>query len=130
MINADRFAVLALIAAQFSSLSLAAPAEEMPALEKRVLPVVMGLAKSFGALAGSTLTSTGATAITGSGGVGNAGVWPGAAIIGFPPGTVSGVLAGGTVLAQNGEAACTLAYNKYVHSVDIVLLKQLLTQEP
>ncbi|KAF2874293.1 hypothetical protein BDV95DRAFT_487837 [Massariosphaeria phaeospora] len=80
-------------------------------MEKRALPVLLGLAKSFGALSGTTLTSTGATAITGVGGVGNGGVWPGTAVSGFPPGTASGVLAPGTVLAQDGEAGCLTAYN-------------------
>ena len=112
-VSMDRLAVLALC---FTSLSLAAPAAEQPALEKRALPVVLGLAKSFGALGATTLTSTGATVITGNNGVGNGGTWPGTAITGFPPGTVSGVLAPGTTLAQNGEAACLLAYNKYVFS--------------
>jgi hypothetical protein len=105
MFSANRLAVLALITAQFSSLSLAAPT-----VEKRALPVVLGAAKSFAALAATTLTSSGATVLTGNGGV-----WPGTAIVGFPPGTASGVLAAGTVLAENGEAACLVAYNKYVH---------------
>jgi hypothetical protein len=105
MFNASRLAVLALVTAQFSPLSLAAPT-----VEKRALPVVLGAAKSFAALAATTLTSSGATALTGNGGV-----WPGTAIVGFPPGTASGVLAPGTVLAENGQAACLVAYNKYVH---------------
>jgi hypothetical protein len=109
MISAGRLAIFALIAAQFSALSLAIPTGEQPALEKRVLPVVMGAAKSFAALAATTLTSTGATALTGNGGV-----WPGTAITGFPPGTCSGTLAAGTVLAQNGQSGCLTAYNKYV----------------
>jgi len=128
MFSADRVIVLAIITTQFSAISLAAPTVE-PALEKRVLPVVMGLAKSFGALAASTLTNTGATAITGSGGVGNGGVYPGTAIIGFPPGTVSGVLAPGTVLAQNGQAACLVAYNKYVHSLSATCC-HIYTEQP
>ena len=111
ILSVDRIATLAFLAAYFSSLSLAAPTAaptaENNAIEKRALPVLMGLAKSFGALAATTLTSTGATAITGNGGV-----WPGTAISGFPPGTASGVLAPGTVLAQNGQAACLQAYNK------------------
>lgn len=114
ILGVDRIATLAFLATYFSALSLAAPAVENLAIEKRALPVLMGLAKSFGALGATTLTSTGATAITGTGGVGNGGTWPGTAIIGFPPGTASGVLAPGTVLAQNGEAACLTAYNKYV----------------
>ena len=114
ILSVDRLASLALLTTYFSSLSLAAPVVEKLAVEKRALPVLMGLAKSFGALGASTLTSTGATAITGTGGVGNGGTWPGTSITGFPPGTASGVLAPGTVLAQNGEAACLTAYNKYV----------------
>jgi hypothetical protein len=105
MFSASRVAVLALVTAQFSPLSLAAPT-----LEKRGLPVVLGAAKSFAALAATTLTNSGATVLTGNGGV-----WPGTAIVGFPPGIVTGVLAPGTVLAENGEAACLIAYNKYVH---------------
>jgi hypothetical protein len=119
IISADRFAILALFVTCFCSLSVAAPTVEKLAIEKRALPVLMGLAKSFGALGGAGLTSTGATAITGTGGVGNGGVWPGTAITGFPPGTASGVLAPGTVLAQNGQAACLTAYNKYVSSFTI-----------
>jgi len=115
ILSTERLAVITLIITQFSCLSLAAPVTETPVLEKRALPVLMGLAKSFGALASSTFTSTGATAITGTGGVGNGGVAPGTAITGFPPGTVSGVLASNTTLSQNGQAACHSAYTKYVN---------------
>jgi len=119
MFSADRLAALALITTQFSALSLAAPTVEQPALEKRLLPVVMGVANTFGALAATTLTNGGPTAITAVGGLGlgNGGVYPGTAITGFPPGTVSGALYPGTVPAKNAQAACLLAYNKYVHSL-------------
>jgi hypothetical protein len=110
MFSASRLAVLALVTAQFSPLSLAAPT-----VEKRVLPVVLGAANTFAALAATTLTSSGATVLTGNGGV-----WPGTAIVGFPPGRATGVLAAGTVLAENGQAACLVAYNKYVHSLSIM----------
>ncbi|EPE30966.1 hypothetical protein GLAREA_03933 [Glarea lozoyensis ATCC 20868] len=80
-------------------------------LEKCSVPLQMGLAKSFAALSATTLTSTGATALTGVSGVGDGGVWPGTAIVGFPPGTASGQLEAGTVTAQDGEAACLTAYN-------------------
>jgi hypothetical protein len=119
ILSVDKLVILAFFATYFSSLSLAAPTVEKLALERRALPVLMGLAKSFGALGATTLTSTGATAITGINGVGNGGVWPGTAITGFPPGTVSGVLAPGTTLAQNGEAGCLTAYNKYVSSFNV-----------
>ncbi|HEV7145408.1 MAG TPA: ice-binding family protein, partial [Pedococcus sp.] len=46
-------------------------------------PVGMGTAGSFAVLAGSTITNTGASRISGS-----AGVSPGTAVTGFPPGLV------------------------------------------
>jgi hypothetical protein len=116
ILSVDMLAILALFATCFGSPSLAAPIEEKLAMEKRALPVLMGVAKSFGGLAATTLTSSGNTAITGLGGFGNGGVYPGTSITGFPPGTVSGVLATGTTLAQNGQAACLVAYNKYSSS--------------
>jgi hypothetical protein len=116
IISVHKLAFMALFAVCFGSLSLAEPTVEKLAIEKRALPVLMGLAKSFGALSATALTSIGATAITGAGGVGNGGVWPGTSITGFPPGIASGVLAPGTVFAQNGEAGCLTAYNKYVSS--------------
>jgi hypothetical protein len=116
ILSVDRLVILALFATCFSSRSLAAPTAEKLTMEKRAVPVLMGLAKSFGALSATTLTSTGATSITGVDGVGNGGTWPGTAIAGFPPGAASGVLAPGTDLAQNGEASCLTAYNEYVSS--------------
>jgi uncharacterized membrane protein len=104
ILSVDMLALVAL----FATSSLAAPLDE-----KRAVPVSMGAAKSFGGLAGTTLTSTGNTAITGLSGVGDGGAYPGTSITGFPPGTASGELGGGTVLAQNGQDACLVAYNKY-----------------
>jgi len=112
MFTTSRLAILALI----TSLSLAAPNIESPALQKRILPVVMGVAKTYGALGGSGLTCTGNGAITCASGVGNIGTYPGTSITGFPPCTRSGTTQAGTVLAQNAEAACSAAYTKYVHS--------------
>ena len=47
----------------------------------------LGTAAPFAVLAGSTVTSTGATVITG-----NLGLSPGTSVTGFPPGTVSGTI--------------------------------------
>jgi len=71
------------------------------------LPVNLGSAGTFTALAGSTVTNTGPTIING-----DVGVSPGAAITGFPPGTV----VGGAIHAADGPAATaqldlTAAYN-------------------
>jgi hypothetical protein len=56
MISSSKFAILALFATQFTTISLGAPV-----LEQRTTPVVMGVADTFGAIAATTLTSTGAT---------------------------------------------------------------------
>jgi uncharacterized repeat protein (TIGR01451 family) len=71
------------------------------------LPVNLGSAGSFTALAGSTVTNTGPTIVNG-----DVGVSPGSAVTGFPPGTVIG----GAIHAADGPAALaqvdlTAAYN-------------------
>ena len=48
-----------------------------------VSSVDLGTAGCFGVLAGSNVTNTGSSVITG-----NVGVWPGTAVVGFPPGIV------------------------------------------
>jgi len=70
------------------------------------LPVNLGSAASFGVLAGSTVTSTGATVVNG-----NLGISPGSALTGFPPGIVSGgsIHLADAVAAQ-AESDLTAAY--------------------
>jgi len=64
-------------------------------------------AASFAVLAGSTVTNTGDTNVTG-----NIGVWPGLAITGFPPGVVvSGTIHLGGAVAQQAQNDLTTAYN-------------------
>jgi hypothetical protein len=58
-------------------------------------PVSLGTAANFAVLAGSTVTNTGATVITG-----DLGLSPGTAVTGFPPGQVNG-----TVHAADGVAS-------------------------
>jgi type VI secretion system secreted protein VgrG len=72
-----------------------------------VAPVGLGTAGSFAVLAGSTVTNTGPSQISG-----NLGVSPGSAVTGFPPGIVTG----GTIHIADGVAAgaqsdLTIAYN-------------------
>jgi hypothetical protein len=57
----------------------------LPASSAHAAPVALGTATSFAVLAGSTVTNTGASVISGE-----LGVNPGTAVTGFPPGTVTG----------------------------------------
>jgi hypothetical protein len=68
--------------------------------------VSIGTTSGFAILAGSTVTNTGATAITG-----DLGVSPGAAVTGFPPGTVSGTIHAGDATAATAQSDLTVAYN-------------------
>jgi cell division septation protein DedD len=77
-----------------------------PALAQTV-PVGLGTAGSFAVLAGTTVTNTGPSSISG-----DLGVSPGTAVTGFPPGSVSN----GTIHSADGVAAgaqsdLTTAYN-------------------
>ena len=69
---------LALAVPAVLSLVLASSAQAAP-------PVPLGTADGFAVLAGSTITNTGPTLISG-----NLGLHPGTAVAGFPPGTVNG----------------------------------------
>ncbi len=68
--------------------------------------VALGSAASFAVLAGSTVTNTGATTVTG-----DLGVSPGTAVTGFPPGTVVGTIHAGDSTAAGAIANLTTAYN-------------------
>jgi len=58
-------------------------------------------------LAGSTVTNTGSSVLTG-----DLGVWPGTAVTGFPPGMVTGgTINAGNAAAQTAESDLTTAYN-------------------
>ncbi|HET6840821.1 MAG TPA: ice-binding family protein [Candidatus Angelobacter sp.] len=60
----------------------------------------------FSVLAGSTVTNTGSTVITG-----DVGVSPGTAVTGFPPGLASGTIHKADGAAAQGQAALTAGYN-------------------
>jgi Ice-binding-like/Bacterial Ig-like domain len=69
-------------------------------------PVNLRSAAGFVVLAGSTVTSTGPTSVTG-----DLGVSPGTAITGFPPGTVVGAQHPGGPIPAQAIADLTTAYN-------------------
>src|SRR5579863_10156901 len=70
-------------------------------------PVGLGTAGSYAVLAGSTVTNTGPSVISG-----NLGVSPGTAVTGFPPGTVnSGTIHAADAAAGDAQADLTTAYN-------------------
>lgn len=77
-----------------------------PAATCGQVPVPLGSAGSYGVLASSTVTSTGATAVTG-----NLGLSPGTSVTGFPPGTLTGIQNVTTPGAAGAEANLTIAYN-------------------
>jgi hypothetical protein len=70
------------------------------------LPVVLASASNFVVLAGSTVTSTGPTSITG-----DLGVSPGSAVTGFPPGNVVGTQHVADPTAAQAKLDLTTAYN-------------------
>ena len=72
-------------------------------------PVALGAADGFAVLAGSTVTNTGLTSVTG-----DLGVSPGAGpplVTGFPPGTLNGTQHAGDSTAAQAQANLTTAYN-------------------
>jgi len=68
--------------------------------------VALGSAAGFAVLAGSTVTNTGSSTVTG-----DVGVSPGTAVTGFPPGTVVGTIHAADTAAASGIADLTIAYN-------------------
>lgn len=69
--------------------------------------VALGAASTFAVLAGSTVTNTGPTTVTG-----DLGVSAGSAVTGFAPGVVnSGAMHAGDTLAAQAQLALTTAYN-------------------
>jgi len=75
-------------------------------------PVGLGTAASFAVLAGSTVTNTGPSTLSGS-----LGVSPGTAVTGFPPGKViDGTIHSADAVALQAKADLTTAYTvSYTH---------------
>lgn len=105
MLSSIKFTILATLTAQFASLSVSLPSPEHQ-LQERFVPITLGAAAAYGALAGTTLTSTGNSLITG-----NCGTCPGTSITGFPPGICTGTTSAGGTVACVAEAACLSAFN-------------------
>jgi hypothetical protein len=68
--------------------------------------VPLGTAASFAVMAGSTITSTGPTVITG-----DLGLSPGTSVTGFPPGQVNGAIHAADSAAVQAQADLTTAYD-------------------
>ena len=68
--------------------------------------VVLASSSGFAVLAGSTVTSAGASTVNG-----DLGVSPGTAVTGFPPGLVNGTVHAGDSAAAQAELDLTTAYN-------------------
>ncbi len=92
--------------AMTGAVSLASSTITVPVPVCGQLPVPLGTSSSYAVLAYSTVTSTGATALTG-----NLGLFPGSSVTGFPPGTVSGSINAGNAAAGIAEGNLTAAYN-------------------
>ena len=81
-------------------------AQLVPSAACGQLPVDLRSASTYAALSGTSVTNTGATALTG-----DLGVSPGSSVTGFPPGTVSGTKNVANPAAAGAEANLTLAYS-------------------
>ncbi len=90
-----------------AALSCAPPSHEgTDSVAQSATAPALGTTATFAVLAGSTVTNTGSTVITG-----NLGVAPGSAVTGFPPGLVNGSTQAGTAAALQAQKDATTAYN-------------------
>ena len=90
-----------------ATMSLALVLAGAPSASAAQAPVGLGTATSFAVLAGSTVTNTGPSTISG-----DLGVSPGSAVTGFPPGTVTGgVIHASDAVAAQAQNDLTTAYN-------------------
>ena len=82
-------------------------------------PISLGAAFEFAVIAGSSITNTGATNVTG-----NLGLSPGTSIGGFPPGVLNGTLHINDAIVNQSKLDMTNAYNEAAARVatDIVTL--------
>lgn len=83
-------------------------------------PVGLGTAASFSVLAGSAVTNTGPTVMSG-----DLGVHPDSAISGFPPGIVNGTIHATDAAALQAQSDTTIAYNDAAGRSDTATLPVL-----
>jgi Ice-binding-like len=89
-----------------SSAILLLSAFAAPAAHAAATTPALGTAANFAAVAHTTITNTGPTIVTG-----DLGVFPGTAIVGFPPGTINGTIHAGDAVAGTAAADALTAYN-------------------
>lgn len=91
----------------------------IPIQNKSQASIALSGVSGFAIIAGSAITNTGATSITG-----DMGLSPGTSCGGFPPGKLVGTLQINTILATQGKLDLTAAYNDAAGrtSTDIVTL--------
>ena len=90
---------------KLNSFLLCATLTLCPAVAQSLKPVYLGSAATFAVLAGTGITNTGNSVITG-----DLGVWPGTSITGFPPGLVIGTIQNSDV-TQHAQGSLTIAIN-------------------
>ncbi|MFC7381539.1 DUF4082 domain-containing protein [Sphaerisporangium rhizosphaerae] len=111
-----RHAGRACLAAALSALLTVAVSIAVPAPAGAAQPPIpLGDAASFGVLAGTAVSNTNQTAVTG-----DLGVSPGSSVVGFPPGTVSGSTHAGDAAAAAAVADAGAAYDAAAARTPIV----------
>ena len=87
--------------------TLSSPEEKTLAVARSAIAPVLGTTQSLAVLAGTTVTNTGPTVVTGI-----LGVSPGSAVTGFPPGLVNGgTIQAGNAVALQAQSDATTAYD-------------------
>ncbi|GAC1622823.1 MAG: hypothetical protein NVS4B9_14160 [Ktedonobacteraceae bacterium] len=92
----------------FCTLALSPTVHSLVLARTQATKPLLGTAATFGVLAGSTVTNTGVTVVTG-----DVGVSPGTAVTGFPPGLISppGAIHSADAVALKAQSDLTIAYN-------------------
>lgn len=113
--------VILFIGCQKDDSSQTGPNNTVVIAEQTVIqtPVSLGAASDMAILAGSSVTNTGGTVITG-----DLGLCPGTSVGGFPPGILNGVLRINDNIAIQSKLDLTTAYNDAAgrSSIDMVIL--------